>query len=627
VLDNYTLNITASGGTVIKSPDQATYQYGTQVQLTAVPDSGYHFRDWIGDASGTANPINVTMDRARDITARFQTNTFTISTVFVGGSATIEKFPDQPRYNPGSKVDIFATPSAGFQFVRWTFNAADTIPVNPASFTTDSSLTLYCHLVAGGPPVLNTQVVGQGSVSKTPNQPSYPPGTTVTVTATPAAGWRFDHWSGVHHTVGNPLQIFMDQDKTVTAHFEPTTFTLTVNTLGTGSVVKNPNQASYDPGTVVNATATASGGMHFMGWGGDTTAATNPLPVPMNRNRSITAMFGWAVIANVTGGGSVARTPNQSYVLPGDSITLVANPDPGWAFIQWTGGVASANRTIRVVPTSDVTVTAVFQQIRYQLSLQTEGNGSIVADPSQTDYLAGSQVMLAAVPSTGWRFVGWSEGEGDVIVPPGRSGGGCPDCLTGSANPATITMYGSRTIIATFEPDLPLLVTTQGEGTVVTQRNDDAAGPRVHLTAVPKEGWVFAGWSGDATSVESAIDLQVLSARSVTARFTPVSPLAEPLASGQPAVTEFAITKITPNPTTGPTRLEFTVPRDARVLITVLDAQGREVARLVDGRFAPGRHQTLWDGAVKRGERAPGLYFLRMRAGDLDIVRRLVVTR
>jgi hypothetical protein len=45
--------------------------------------------------------------------------------------------------------------------------------------------------------ILNTITVvitGQGTVAKNPDQAAYIPGTSVTCTATPAAGWKFDHW-------------------------------------------------------------------------------------------------------------------------------------------------------------------------------------------------------------------------------------------------------------------------------------------------------------------------------------------------------------------------------------------------------------------------------------------------
>ncbi|MCJ8164434.1 putative Ig domain-containing protein [Pontibacter sp. E15-1] len=68
----YTLAVSAgAGGSMSKSPDQPTYASGAQVTLTAIPAQGYVFVGWGGDASGTTNPLSVTMNRDKSISASF----------------------------------------------------------------------------------------------------------------------------------------------------------------------------------------------------------------------------------------------------------------------------------------------------------------------------------------------------------------------------------------------------------------------------------------------------------------------------------------------------------------------------------------------------------------------------
>src|SRR5206468_3268873 len=50
------------GGTVNRNPDQPTYGPGTVVRLTAIPSAGRSFIGWRGDASGLANPLDITMN-------------------------------------------------------------------------------------------------------------------------------------------------------------------------------------------------------------------------------------------------------------------------------------------------------------------------------------------------------------------------------------------------------------------------------------------------------------------------------------------------------------------------------------------------------------------------------------
>jgi len=68
----YTLTINTIGsGTVTKSPDQATYAYGTTVTLMAVSDTGWDFSHWSGDLTGSTNPDTITMTSDKTVTATF----------------------------------------------------------------------------------------------------------------------------------------------------------------------------------------------------------------------------------------------------------------------------------------------------------------------------------------------------------------------------------------------------------------------------------------------------------------------------------------------------------------------------------------------------------------------------
>src|SRR5665647_3838628 len=69
----YTLTLNAVNGTIGASPLPVggVYEQGTVVTLTANADSGYHFTNWSGDATGTANPVTITMDADKTVTASF----------------------------------------------------------------------------------------------------------------------------------------------------------------------------------------------------------------------------------------------------------------------------------------------------------------------------------------------------------------------------------------------------------------------------------------------------------------------------------------------------------------------------------------------------------------------------
>ncbi|MBI9071475.1 MAG: T9SS type A sorting domain-containing protein [Melioribacteraceae bacterium] len=61
-------------GNVEFSPERKglTFPSGTSVTVTAVPDSGYQFIEWLGDLTGTDNPATITATGKTDITAVFE---------------------------------------------------------------------------------------------------------------------------------------------------------------------------------------------------------------------------------------------------------------------------------------------------------------------------------------------------------------------------------------------------------------------------------------------------------------------------------------------------------------------------------------------------------------------------
>ena len=69
-----TLSVTIGG---ITNPEPGTYDYdgGTEVTITATPNSGYRFTGWSGDASVTYSPITIAMDSDKSITANFSVTT------------------------------------------------------------------------------------------------------------------------------------------------------------------------------------------------------------------------------------------------------------------------------------------------------------------------------------------------------------------------------------------------------------------------------------------------------------------------------------------------------------------------------------------------------------------------
>jgi uncharacterized repeat protein (TIGR02543 family) len=70
---SFSLDIQTEGeGTVERDPSQEEYLYKESVELTAIPDEGWSFTGWEGDLDGSDNPVKITMDEAKEVTAVFE---------------------------------------------------------------------------------------------------------------------------------------------------------------------------------------------------------------------------------------------------------------------------------------------------------------------------------------------------------------------------------------------------------------------------------------------------------------------------------------------------------------------------------------------------------------------------
>jgi hypothetical protein len=135
---------------------------------------------------------------------------------------------------------------------------------------------------------------------------------------------------------------------------------------------------------------------------------------------------------NIDGPGTVQKSPNEPYRL-GEPVTLEAFPDPGNIFYHWSGDLVSYESPVTISMDKDKSITAKFDApIYYTLVVDTIGEGSVVVEPLQKEYLHRTLVTLKAVPKLGWGLKGWT---GDY---------------TGTANPACFMVTANFKVTATF---------------------------------------------------------------------------------------------------------------------------------------------------------------------------------
>jgi len=105
-------------------PDEGTYTYeeGTEVTVKAIPDEGWYFYKWTGDApEGEEGEeiITITMDESKEVTAHFQTDETYELTVNTVGEGSVDIEPEKEKYEHGEKVYLTAVPDEGHEFVDW----------------------------------------------------------------------------------------------------------------------------------------------------------------------------------------------------------------------------------------------------------------------------------------------------------------------------------------------------------------------------------------------------------------------------------------------------------------------------------------------------------------------------
>jgi hypothetical protein len=105
--------------------------------------------------------------------------------------------------------------------------------------------------------------------------------------------------------------------------------------------------------------------------------------------------------------------------------------------------------------------------------------------------------------------------------------------------------------------------------------------------------------------------------------------ISDPLTAveGSLPVSEFGLGRIHPNPTSGVAQIEFQLPRESSVVLTVLDVRGRKVATVFDRSLPAGRYSATWSGQTGHGRATQGVYFVRYEAGGKQFARRLVLAR
>jgi uncharacterized repeat protein (TIGR02543 family) len=307
-INMYSLNITATNGTVAKVPNQTTFSHGTSVQLTATPNAGYTFTSWSGDATGTASPVTVIMNSDKNITANFtavvvQFNVALSSNPLLGGTTS-----GGGSFNSGASVTVRAVPAVGYTFKNWTEGLTSVSSNANYTFTISGNKTF----VANFTPV----VVGQFTVALSSNPllggtttgaGSYNSGASVTVNAVPAVGYTFKNWTeGATIVSSNANYTFtISGNKTFVANFTPVVAGQFLVSLSSNPALGGTTNGggSFNSGASVTVSAVPAVGYTFTNWTEGIVIAST------NANYTFTITADRTLVANFTANQAASGPP------------------------------------------------------------------------------------------------------------------------------------------------------------------------------------------------------------------------------------------------------------------------------------------------------------------------------
>ncbi len=325
--------------------------------------------------------------------------------------------------------------------------------------------------------------------------------------------WYFVQWTGDHAGDEKEINITMDSDKQLTAVFEERRYLLNVEISGEGIVEISPDKDEYEPNEEVELTAVPDENWRFVEWERDGNGTDETIDITMDSYKEVTAVFEeiveYNLTINVEGEGTTDPAEGNHTYEEGTEVSVEAVPAEGWKFVEWTGNIVGKDPVINVTMIADQSITAVFEEVEYDLTISVDGEGTTDPAEGTHTYEEGTEVTVESTASEGWKFIEWT---GDVTE------------IEPSIN---VTMDGNKNVTAVFEEETveyDLTINMEGEGTTDPSEGTHTyeEGTEVRVEATASEGWEFVEWTGDETGTEPSISITMAADKSVTGVFEEV---------------------------------------------------------------------------------------------------------
>ena len=283
--------------------------------------------------------------------------------------------------------DLYTVNSGSEKFQKFTLPTADNICTVPAP-KSQAIVKEIRHTVT-------TNTIGNGTVI---GAGEYVESETATLIASPAAHHQFVNWIFADATTStdNPLELVVNSDITVTAHFEPIQYTVVAltNDENKGTV---SGAGAYNYGTEVTLTATPKPGYKLLYWSDRTTE--NPRTITMTKNETISAYFV----------KEYAVDPTFTIEKVWENTNVPASTNNGYQAVGWDGKIYVKDRgNDKIIVYSDATTSGDYAQTDNadDQSIAVDDAGNLVLrSGSGFFYNAPTQIILYKKGETTYKTI------------------------------------------------------------------------------------------------------------------------------------------------------------------------------------------------------------------------------
>lgn len=191
------------------SPDASLIEQGQSIDLIAIPNSDYVFKDWSGAITGSQNPITIRMDADKKVIGNFEKKQYPLSVSIDGQGAVKEEIVNVSTnsiYPSGTFVKLTATPSENWYFLNWT---GDTTEIsNPILLQIKKPKQIKATFISS-PYSINVAINGKGNYKKSLFRSGS--GNKILLEPIPDFNYIFENWSG--DLTSNEANLAVPMDK------------------------------------------------------------------------------------------------------------------------------------------------------------------------------------------------------------------------------------------------------------------------------------------------------------------------------------------------------------------------------------------------------------------------------